>query len=441
MTARDDFDRHLSAWLDDRAPVREPELLLGQVLARTARTRRRPAWLIPERWIPMSSISTRLAPTSRVPWRPVALVALLIVALIVGAIVISGSRQPKLPPPFGLAANGTIAYSTNGDILVADSPLGEPRVIVGGATNDNGPLYSPNGTRIAFVRGTIGAADAQLWAALADGSGARMLTDASTVGWVEWSPQSDTLAVLRDDAPSTISLVDVDTGHVTPMETGLAYLESLIWRPADGAQLTFRARDDSGFWGIYLMDRSGGNVHRLVLDPGYESDMDYLANKDVYFQGPAWSADGTRLLYYTLEPAPGSPAGPGFRNHVATVDAAGAVTSDRVVDFDPATDDEFAGSWLGAGDDILFQTVEGTEHRLVVGSVAASHGPGRDLGVSAQDWFSMVVSPDAKSVLVNLPASASGPAAVESVDLASGTSTPISLPGGDLTWQRVAPKS
>ena len=54
MTARDDFDRHLAAWLDDRAPMREPEPLLGQVLARTARTRRRPAWLIPERWIPMS---------------------------------------------------------------------------------------------------------------------------------------------------------------------------------------------------------------------------------------------------------------------------------------------------------------------------------------------------------------------------------------------------
>jgi hypothetical protein len=47
MTARDDFDGLLSAWFDDDAPGREPEHLLGQVLARTARTRRRPAWLVP----------------------------------------------------------------------------------------------------------------------------------------------------------------------------------------------------------------------------------------------------------------------------------------------------------------------------------------------------------------------------------------------------------
>ena len=43
MTTRDDFDRHLAAWFEASAPSSEPEPLLGQVLARTARTRRRPA--------------------------------------------------------------------------------------------------------------------------------------------------------------------------------------------------------------------------------------------------------------------------------------------------------------------------------------------------------------------------------------------------------------
>ena len=51
MTARDDFDRHVAAWLSTDAPTSEPEHLLGEVLARTARTRRRSAWRIPERWI------------------------------------------------------------------------------------------------------------------------------------------------------------------------------------------------------------------------------------------------------------------------------------------------------------------------------------------------------------------------------------------------------
>ena len=391
MTARDDFDRHLSAWLDDRAPVREPELLLGQVLARTARTRRRPAWLIPERWIPMSSISTRLAPTSRVPWRPVALVALLIVALIVGAIVISGSRQPKLPPPFGLAANGTIAYSTNGDILVADSPLGEPRVIVGGATNDNGPLYSPNGTRIAFVRGTIGAADAQLWAALADGSGARMLTDASTVGWVEL------VAAVRHACRPTRRR----TQHHLPRRRGYGSCHAdgdrpaPIWRASSGARptghsshsepgttpasggstsWTGRARNDPS-------PRPGPRIRERHGLPGEQATSTSRVPP-----GPP-TGRGCSITRWSPRPARRQVPDSEFMWRPSTRRARSRVTVWSIST--PPTDDEFAGSWLGAGDDILFQTVEGTENRLVVGSVAASHGPGRDLGVSAQDWFSI----------------------------------------------------
>ena len=109
MSERDAFDRRLSAWFAADAVSREPEHLLGSVLARTARTRRRPAWLIPERWIPMSAITSRTAPATRVPWRVIVPVALLIVALAVGALLVAGSQQRRLPAPFGRAANGLIA--------------------------------------------------------------------------------------------------------------------------------------------------------------------------------------------------------------------------------------------------------------------------------------------------------------------------------------------
>ena len=91
----------------------------------------------------------------------------------------------------------------------------------------------------------------------------------------------------------------------------------------------------------------------------------------------------------------GSPAGPGYRHHVATIDGVGNVVEDRVVEFDHRTDDEFAGTWLG-NDSILFQTVEGSEHRLLIGSVAVGHGPARDLGLSATDWIRVIVSPDSR---------------------------------------------
>src|SRR5512145_2997152 len=98
MTVRDDLDRHVAAWLATDAPTSPPEHLLDDVLARTARTRRRAAWRIPERWIPMSAITSRLATPPGVPWRTIAVAAVLI-ALIAGALLVAGSLRNRVPPP------------------------------------------------------------------------------------------------------------------------------------------------------------------------------------------------------------------------------------------------------------------------------------------------------------------------------------------------------
>jgi WD40-like Beta Propeller Repeat len=434
MTARDDFDRQLVAWLKTDAPTSAPEQLLGEVLARTARTRRRPAWRVPERWISMSTITSRVAVPPGVPWRTIAVAAILVLALVASAVLFAGSQRRQLPPPFGLAANGALVYSSGGDLMIADTPTSAPHALLGGDAGGNGPIISPDGTRLVFVKGAIGGPDAELWTALIDGSGARKLAAAPGIGWAEWSPQSDTVAVLLDGAPSTIRLIDVSDGSGQDLNTGLASIQNVVWRPSNGDDLTLRAQDTNGQWGIYLIGREGDGLRRLDLDPGFASDAYYQTNADYYFQGPTWSADGARLLYYTLEPSPGSPSGPGFRNHVATVDAAGQVTSDRVIEFNGAIDDEFAGAWLG-GDSILYQIKEGSQNALRIGSVAADHGPARDLGVTANDyWIPFTVSPDARAALVSLP---SGDIRV--IDLATGDSTPSTLAAAeDIAWQRLA---
>ena len=169
MNAQTDLDRLLTAWLTSDAPIREPEPLLGQVLARTARTRRRSAWRIPERWFPVSTITTRVEGASRFPWRTVGAIALLVLALAAGAVVV-GSRAKPLPAPFGPAQNGTFTYSVDGDIRSLDSPNGTQRTIVGGTTFDSGAQFSLDGTRMAFVRGQMDSAEAELWAADTDDS-------------------------------------------------------------------------------------------------------------------------------------------------------------------------------------------------------------------------------------------------------------------------------
>ena len=65
MTQHDGFDRTLSAWLDEQAGHGTPTYL-GDVLARTIRTRQRPAWSSLERWLPVQmTFSGRLAPIPR----------------------------------------------------------------------------------------------------------------------------------------------------------------------------------------------------------------------------------------------------------------------------------------------------------------------------------------------------------------------------------------
>ena len=283
MTARDDFDRHVAAWLSTDAPTSEPEHLLGEVLARTARTRRRSAWRIPERWISMSAITSRVATPLGVPWRAIALAALLI-ALIAGAVLVAGSLRHRVAPPFGPAANGAVYYSMNGDLMVADSPMATPRTLLGGDANDSGALLSPDGTRMAFVRGEIGDPDAELWTAASDGSKPHLLVDVPKINWSEWSPQSDAVAVLLGDSPSTIQIVNANDGSVREIDTGLLAVDNVLWRPPDGAQLTLRGRDSSRRPGASsTIERDGTGLRRLDLDPGFKSDPTYNVDADYYF--------------------------------------------------------------------------------------------------------------------------------------------------------------
>ena len=432
MTARDEYDRHLSAWLAAEAPAREPEHLLGEVLARTARTRRRPAWRFAERLIPMSTITSRLSPAAGIPWRPILVAGLLLIALVVGAVVVAGSRRQQLAPPFGAAANGQIAYSVNGDLIAVDPKTRTTRTIVSGPESDSGPVFAGNGSKLAFVRGEDG--NRQVWAADADGSNPRKISGpfAKYPGWVEWSPQADIVAVEIDEDAGRIRMARADGSGETVLSTGLTAAINPIFRPSDGNQILFRGQATDGTWGLYLMGRDGSNLQRLALDPGFQSDPTYAQNRDNYFWGGTWSADGRTLLYHTPEADGSSTRGLGFRIHRAAIGPNGEVMSDKVLVFDVAHDDEFDAAFVPTMDAITYQSAAGG----VFQSWRASLAPGATpvaLGPQALDLIGRVPSPDGTSVLLVT----GDPATVTHVDLASGASTPFTA-GSDVAWQRTA---
>src|SRR5262249_2433434 len=113
MTSEPRFERQLPAILEDLYLGPTPDYR-DQVLATAVRTRQRPSWTFAGRWLPMADIAGRSAFVPRVPWRALGAALLVIALLLVAALAFVGSRHAKVPPPFGPAENGVVAYAANG---------------------------------------------------------------------------------------------------------------------------------------------------------------------------------------------------------------------------------------------------------------------------------------------------------------------------------------
>ena len=101
MTTPTRLERSLPTILDDLAAGPTPNTSMTSSHG-PRRMRQRPGWTFPERWLPMADITRSRAFAPAPPWRLIAL-ALVVLALVVGALLYAGSRQQRVPPPFGPA--------------------------------------------------------------------------------------------------------------------------------------------------------------------------------------------------------------------------------------------------------------------------------------------------------------------------------------------------
>src|SRR5262245_8471183 len=148
MTTPTELDRSLTAWLVDEAPRNAPDALLAEVHARAASTRRRPAWATTHRWMAMET-RARFGSAPRIAL----VLALMGVALALAAVIAAGGSPARLPAPYGTARNGALVFAAgDGDLWVADSLGSDPHPLVTGPGRVERPLFSHDGTRIAFLR-------------------------------------------------------------------------------------------------------------------------------------------------------------------------------------------------------------------------------------------------------------------------------------------------
>ena len=241
MTTNDAFERNLSMWLHEDAEHHVPDHL-EEVLQRTAATRQRPAWSSLERWLPVDTTFRRSVFGRPILVRQLAL--LLLIALLIAAFVALavGSRRSTLAP-YGLARNGAIVASHDGDIYAIDPATSVATMIIGGDAFDFAPTYSRDGSQFLFVRSASDpATDSPLMLALmvanTDGTGAHPLTEpVEELAWFDWSPNGSQIAYVHSFG--TISIVNVDGSGSTTLPTGQP-AHFVTWLPPDGAEILYR---------------------------------------------------------------------------------------------------------------------------------------------------------------------------------------------------------
>jgi dipeptidyl aminopeptidase/acylaminoacyl peptidase len=396
-------------------------------------------------------ISTHVAPTPRMPVRALGVVALILVLIAATVAVYVGQQRRAPAPPFGLASNGVVAYSTDGEIVVVDPDTGEATAIVSGDDADLRPVFSPDGSLVAFARQQLepgqiagGNAPVDVLVARADGSAPVKVTSeplrlatSDVAHAYEFSPDGTQLAIAatHPDGRPGILLASVDGSGSDWLDLGavaddVATITEPSFRPVDGAEIMFVGIGGSMSRGpgIYAYDMADGQI-RTILEAPANQGMD-LAR---------WSPDGTRLSYATWS---NEASGLSVRTHVVNADG----TGDIELPMPAGADWQVGGAWSNDSSQIHVvrgDTLDWTGSQPVI-MPADGSDPGRVIPyegtIQGGCCYAWSWSPDDTMVL-GQPIDPSGrPQPHVIIDVASGTIsqapwTAIGFP----VWQRVAP--
>jgi TolB protein len=207
------------------------------------------------------------------------------------AVLMTLTMAPGPPPT---AAPGRIAFVSsrtadgNADIFSADIAGETIANLTNDPAPDRSPVWSPDGTQIAFA--SRRADNWDLYLMRADGSGLRRLTeDAAYDGEPAWSPDGARIAFSSSRGGDLdIYLLELASGAVARVtDSPVADYES-SWSP-DGLSLAFTSwRDDNQeIYVAYL----GGLAEGVIPAP------QNMSNHPAPDRSSAWSPDGRRLAF------------------------------------------------------------------------------------------------------------------------------------------------
>ena len=418
MTSPFDPDRLITSWLDERAPTREPDDLLRQVLTETSRTGRRPGWIIPERWIPMSLFLNPQAAA-----RATVAVMAVILALGTGAAFVLAAPAPTVvpdPSPRPVASpdasplsecrhrhrhrqavrNGLIAFealhlSGKGSATTPTATSGSStRMGPGpGRSSPDRPTTGPRsgrptgpGSRTCRSRQATSRFKDPVSLMVANADGSDPIAIATTqdyppsVGAFVWSPDGTMIAMPSDGANTQkpyFSIIDSRSGETLLHHVGAG----MAWAP-DSRRIAF----------VYGDDNKRLHTRRLDVIDLHGTVKTLVAHPEGYPSAPAWSPDGTRLAYLSSDS--GSPRAGG--RQIMVLDLA---TGEQRDISGPSGGRGFSGwrppQWSPDGTRILYHLDDRPGDSRVV-----DLGPGRlDAGATGRPGWHATWSPDSSSIL------------------------------------------
>ena len=194
-----------------------------------------------------------------------------------------------------------VAYSARGaskgeafHVFVRALPAGAPLQLTNGESSDIGPVWSPDGARLAFRR--IAEGRTEYIAIPSDGGAERKLAEfggapadaAQPLPAVSWTRDGKSLAVVETGekqlpAIALVSLADGTVRRITKPPEGSEGDSTPAVSP-DGNTLAFVRGTGPDSADIYLCDLAGGNLRRLTFD-------------DRAIHGIAWTPDGQDVVY------------------------------------------------------------------------------------------------------------------------------------------------
>lgn len=300
----------------------------------------------------------------------------LLAALVVPLVAVAGCGEgdddgdasdhvPEMPK-HAIASDGLPVVYTSGTgeqfhLWLMPETGGDRVQLTRGEGVEAGPVWSPDGSRIAFVAAGGRSDDFDLWVIDADGTGLRQLTDTEDVweGVPSWSPDGRHLAyshsVGGQDEGGEVRILDVDDpGAEQSTVADLGDWPS--WSP-DGNTIVYSGEAD-GTAALFTVPAAGGEATKLGagLPPGAGE--------------PSWSPDGTQIAFAATSGDPNAKDPVAWNEDIWVMDADGTHAR-KVVTWEG--NDHWRPAWSPDGRHLMF-TADGAQEEGEIARVDLTTG-------------------------------------------------------------------